>query len=88
MQGIALYLLYRAVELKGWPATEPHTCAALLAVAVFIPIAVVAGLGNVRPGILAAWAAVAAASCAGLAAYDVFREPLLGAGGRRRFAAH
>lgn len=81
-QGIALYLLYRAAEMKGWPATEPHTFAALLAVAVFIPIAVVAGLGNVRPRTLAAWAAVAAASCAGLAVYDIFREPLLGAGGR------
>jgi Domain of unknown function (DUF4153) len=81
-QGIALYLLYRAAEMKGWPATEPYTFAALLAAAVFIPIVVVAGLGNVRPRTLAAWAVGAAACCAGLAVYDIFREPLVGGRGQ------
>jgi hypothetical protein len=79
-QGIALYLLYRAAETKGWPTTAPHICAALQAVVVFIPVVVVAGLGNLRSRTLAAWAIVAAACCAGLAVYDIFREPL--AGGR------
>jgi hypothetical protein len=81
-QGIALYLLYRAAELNGWPANEPHTFAALLAVAVFTPIVVVTGLGNLRSRTLGAWVVSAAACCAGLAVYDIFREPLLLAGGR------
>ncbi len=78
-QGVALYLLYRAAEIKGWPATEPHTFAALLAVALFVPVVVVVGLGNLRMRILAVWVVLAAACCAGLAVYDVFREPLIGA---------
>ncbi|HEX5957974.1 MAG TPA: DUF4153 domain-containing protein, partial [Hyphomicrobiaceae bacterium] len=69
-QGIALYLLYRAAhEVKGWPATEPMTYAALAAVALFIPILVAAGLRNLRPRTLAAWGLVAAVVCAGLAVY-------------------
>jgi|KBSSwiStaDraftv2_1062776.scaffolds.fasta_scaffold57490_1 hypothetical protein len=81
-QGIALYLLYRSAALKGWPATKPHTFAALLVVAVFVPVVVVAGLGNVRSSTLFAWAVVSAGCCAGLAVYDIFREPLVAAGGR------
>jgi hypothetical protein len=76
-QGIVLYLLYRAAEAKGWPATEPHTYAALLAVALFIPVVAVAGLGNLRLRTLGAWVVLAAACCAGLAVYDIFREPLI-----------
>lgn len=82
LQGTVLCFLYRSAEMKVWPATEPHTFAALLAPAVFIPIVVVAGLGNMRSRTLAAWAVVTTACCAGLAAYDVFREPLVAAGGR------
>jgi hypothetical protein len=78
VQGIGLYLLYRAAEVKGWPTTAPHICAALQAVAVFIPVVVVAGLGNLQSRTLAAWAVVAGACCAGLAVYDIFREPLVG----------
>jgi len=76
-QGIGLYLLYRASEVNGWPATEPLAFAALLMVAVFVPIVIVAGLGNLRSRTLAVWALVAAATCAGLAIHDIFREPLV-----------
>jgi hypothetical protein len=75
MQGIALYLLQQALESKAWPATEGLIFAPLLVVAMFVPIIVVVGLGNMRLGTLAAWTAVATAVCAGLAMYNIFRDP-------------
>lgn len=76
-QGVVLYLLYRASEIKGWPATEPLVFAPLLVVAVFVPVAVIAGLGNLRARTLAVWAMLAAAVCAGLAVHDIFSDPLV-----------
>jgi hypothetical protein len=73
MQGIALYLLLQA--LKTWPATDGLTFAPLLVVAMFVPIIVVVGLGNMRLPTLAAWTAVATVVCAGLAIYNIFRDP-------------
>lgn len=75
-QGTALYLLYRASEVRGWPATEPLVFAALLVVAALVPVIVVAGLGNLRGRTLAIWALAAAAVCVGLAVHDIFRDPL------------
>lgn len=83
MPGIALYLLQRAVEAKTWPATDGLTFAPLLVVAIFVPIIVVAGLGNMRPRTLAVWAAVATAVCAGLAVYNIFRDPTGGTATQR-----
>src|SRR5262245_2377954 len=75
-QGLALYLLYRASEIKGWPATEPLAFAALLFVAAFVPVIVVAGLANLRARTLAVWALAATVVCVGLAVHDIFRDPL------------
>jgi hypothetical protein len=44
-------------------------------VAIFVPTIVVAGLGNMRPRTLAAWTVVATVVCAGLAIYNIFRDP-------------
>ena len=55
MQGIALYLLQQATESKAWPATDGLTFAPLLVVAMFVPIMVVVGLGNMRLRTLAGW---------------------------------
>jgi len=73
IQGIALYLLQQALDAKSWPATDGLVFAPLLATAIFVPIIIVVGFGNLRPGTLAAWAAAATALCAGLAAYNIFR---------------
>jgi Domain of unknown function (DUF4153) len=51
------------------------TFAPLLVVAILVPTVVVAGLGNMRLRTLAAWTAVATAVCAGLAMYNIFRDP-------------
>jgi hypothetical protein len=54
--------------------------AAAFAVAVFIPLIIAVGLRNMRPRMLAVWAFLAAVCSAGLALYDIFREPLLATG--------
>jgi uncharacterized protein DUF4153 len=78
LQGIALYLLQQAVEAKAWPATDGLIFAPLLTAAIFVPVIVVAGLENLRPRTLAVWALAATAVCAGLAAYNIFRDPTNG----------
>jgi hypothetical protein len=72
-QGFALYLLYQAFDAKVWPATDRLVFLALLAVAVFVPLIAVSGLGNLRQHTLAIWVVTATALCAGLGAYDAFR---------------
>lgn len=75
VQGIALYALYQTSEAKAWPATDGLIFAPLLVTAIFVPAVVVSGLGNLRTLNLAIWAVAAAALCAGLAYYDIFRDP-------------
>ena len=44
--------------------------------AFFVPTLVISGLGNLRPRTLIVWGAVATAICAGLAYYDILRDPV------------
>jgi hypothetical protein len=73
VQGFALYWLYEAASAKTWPATDGPLFASLQAVAIFVPLMVVGGLGNLRPRSLAIWAVGAVILCAGIAAYNILR---------------
>ena len=73
LQGLLLYLLYRAGTDMVWPATEPSLFVPLLLVAVLAPIVAISGLGQLNRRQLLAWTAVAAAIAAALAFYDVWR---------------
>ena len=84
VQGAALFLLYDAITLKLWPATNGELFAPLLVVALFVPMIVVAALDNMRTRTLAIWAITATVVCAGLAFYDIFRSPLEAYGGGLR----
>jgi len=75
IQGAALLALVEAAEHHAWPATNGLIFAALFAICVFIPTLVVAGWGNLRPQTLLAWATIAGILCAGLALYDIYRDP-------------
>src|SRR5262245_61443565 len=75
-QGVGLYLLFRATSMMAWPATDPAIFASLLLVTVFVPVVIIAGLGNLTARALAVRALVTAVICAGLAVYDIFRDPL------------
>ncbi|HUO98969.1 MAG TPA: DUF4153 domain-containing protein, partial [Rhizomicrobium sp.] len=72
-QGLALDLLYSAFDQKAWPATAPQLFAPLAVVAVFVPLLVSQGLGNIRATTLLVWTAAATLIVAGLAWYDVWR---------------
>ncbi len=74
VQGIALYLLYRAFDGHSWPATNGAVFAPLLLVVVFIPLLLGQAVGNMRLPTLVVWALVATAVVAGLAWYDIWRD--------------
>jgi Domain of unknown function (DUF4153) len=76
LQGVALLMLYQASEQKTWPATDGFVFAPLATVATFVPLIVISALGHLRLRTLAAWAVVATLLCAGLAVYDIFRDPI------------
>src|SRR5579859_6025053 len=77
VQGTVLYLLYRADTLdpKTWPATDGLVFAPLVLVTIFVPLLAVAAIGNLRWRNLALWIVAATAVLAGLACYDILREP-------------
>jgi hypothetical protein len=77
LQGLTLAWLYRASELNAWPATDGYVFAPAVTVAIFIPTLIISGAGNLRARTLILWAAVAALLWAGLAIYDIFRDPTM-----------
>jgi len=76
LQGVALLMLYQASEQKAWPATDGFAFAPLATVATFVPLIVISALGHLRLQTLLAWTVIATLLCAGLAAYDIFRDPI------------
>jgi hypothetical protein len=76
-QGIALYGLFEASQRAAWPATNGPLFAPLCAIAIFVPLVVALDLTELRPRLLAGWVAIVTLVCAGLAWYDVYRDPFL-----------
>ena len=79
LQGLALLTLNQASEQKIWPATDGLVFAPLVVISIFVPLIVISALGHLRLRILVVWAVVATLLCVGLAAYDIFRDPILAA---------
>ena len=73
VQGLALYLLYRAGDQRVWPATEPMLFVALGLVLFFVPLIAVQGAGSMQLRTLLGWCAGAAITLALLGAYDRWR---------------
>jgi Domain of unknown function (DUF4153) len=76
LQGLALFALTQASEQHVWPATDGLLFAPLLTLAIFVPLLVISGLGNLRWRTLVPWLVVAAVVCAGCAAYDIYRHQI------------
>ena len=76
-QGVALWALYRADQgidgQSAWPATVPMLFAALVLIAAYLPIVLLAGVGRLRIRTLAIWGVAAAVALALLAMHDVAR---------------
>jgi len=70
-QGVALYFINDLRE-----ATDPALFAALWVTTLFVPVALVGGLGAIRPIVLGAWIGGATLIVAGLAAYGASRAVL------------
>jgi len=70
VQGLALYLLYRAYDTKTWPGTNGLVFEPLTLVLLFIPTLLISALGEMPLRKAAIWAGVALAVMAGLAFFD------------------
>ncbi len=73
-QGLALYLLYRWVDDKVWPATDPYWLAPLGMVFLFVPLLLIQGAGTLRLRTLVLWLVGVTALLAGLGWYDIWRD--------------
>lgn len=73
LQGLYLYLLYRAAQDFSWPANEPLLFAPLLLVGLLFPVILVAGLGHMHFNRVSNWAGLVGAVAAALGVYDVWR---------------
>lgn len=73
LQGLVLYLLYRAGAELAWPATAPRLFVPLLLVWVLAPVIAINALGQMPGRRLLLWVATAAACIAALAWYDAWR---------------
>lgn len=73
LQGLVLYLLYRAGTDVSWPATVPRLFLPLLMVSVLVPVIAISALGQLSRRRLLLWTATAAVFIAVLAFYDVWR---------------
>ena len=73
LQGLALYLLYRAGMDMAWPATSPRLFVPLLVVVAMAPVIAISALGHMAPRPMLQWIGSAAALIAALAFHDVWR---------------
>ncbi len=76
-QGLALYALFEAFQRATWPATNGPLFAPLCAIAIFVPLIIVLDLTQLRPNLLAGWVVIVTLICAGLAWYDIYRDPIV-----------
>ena len=76
LQGVLLYLLYRAATDHLWPATSPYLFAPLVLLGVLLPVLLISSLGHLAPKAAIAWLAAAALVLVLLALHDVWRGAL------------
>lgn len=74
-QGLALYGLIKAADLKIWPSTDLAVQDALYCIAGYAPVYAIVGLGNLRTRTAATWFATIVVLCGAIGFYMGFREP-------------
>ena len=55
LQGLALFLLHHAENVKAWPATQPLVFAPLVLVALAVPFVILAGIAKNWGSIMGAY---------------------------------
>jgi hypothetical protein len=73
LQGIVLYLLYRATQHPLWPATEPYLFVPLLLASLMVPVILISSLGHLNRRQLIAWIAVVVLILTMLGIYNIWR---------------
>lgn len=73
LQGVLLYILYRSVQDKIWPATDREIFAPLLLAVFFIPVLLISGLGHLGNRQLLRWTGFALPIVLALGYYDIWR---------------
>jgi hypothetical protein len=73
LQGLLLYLLYRAGKEQTWPASVPLLFVPLVLAALILPVILVSGLGHLPRRQLVLWGGAALLLVAGLGCYDAWR---------------
>ncbi|CAH0201585.1 hypothetical protein SRABI118_01750 [Massilia sp. Bi118] len=73
VQGLLLYLLYRAGKEQAWPATVSLLFVPLVLAALIVPVILVSGLGHMPRRQLLLWGGAALLLLAGLGCYDAWR---------------
>lgn len=74
LQGIVLYLLYRAAKDHAWPATQPYLFAPLLLAWVMAPVILISSLGHLTLKRAGVWILAAVIVIAALAWHDIWRD--------------
>jgi hypothetical protein len=73
LQGLMLYLLYRAAKEQSWPATATLLFVPLVLAALIVPVLLISGLGHIPRRQLILWGGTALLLLAGLGFYDAWR---------------
>ena len=75
-QGLVLGALWKASQLKAWPATDPVTFTALAFAFLYAPLVWLQGLTHIPKRWLLWWTFVVALVCAALGAHAAYRETI------------
>jgi hypothetical protein len=73
LQGLLLYLLYRAGQDLAWPATVPMLLVPLMLAGLLVPVILISGLGHLSRRQLLLWGGVALLVLVGLGCHDAWR---------------
>lgn len=76
LQGALLYGLYRSIQDRAWPATEPLLLAPVLMLCVFLPVLAISAAGGLSRRAMGRWMLTVALLIGALACYDVWRMSL------------
>jgi len=73
LQGLMLYLLYRAAKEQSWPATATLLFVPLVLAALIVPVLLISSLGHMPRRQLILWGGAALLLLAGLGLHDAWR---------------
>ena len=74
VQGVLLYLLYRAATINMWPATQPFLFMPLFMLVLLLPVVFISSVGHMTSRNVARWTAAAGVVLVVLALHEAWRS--------------